>query len=328
MAGSDGGLLAAYLAVGADELKRQRTVERLESHLDGQFRDFNLDEREASGDLAAEDLLASLMALPFGPGPRLVVVRRAERLPKPVSEAIVSYLADPNPTTVLLLVAESLAKGTRLYKSVAALGPKAVVDCSPKRRSELPALVSRMAAVRGKSMSHDAAAELVSLVGESTVMLDTQVRTLCELVGDVDEVTLDDVRAHVRRVAEVKPWDLLDAVSARDLPRALSLYSMMRDPSQVFLLSLVAGRMRELVCAASLEARGESAALASTLKRAPWQVRRLPAWARGFSAAELAGSFRLCADADRALKGGADPDVTFVRLVSDICGHRPPRATS
>lgn len=315
------GLLPAYLAVGADELKRRRSVERLEAHLDEQFRDFNLDEREAAADLTAEDLLASLQALPFGPGPRLVVVRRAEKLPKPVSEAVVSYLKDPNPTTVLLLVAESLAKGTRLYKAVAALGPKAVVDCSAKRRSELPALVSRMAASRGKTMSADAASELVSLVGESTVMLDTQVRTLCELVGDADEVTLDDVRTHVRRVAEVKPWDFLDAVSARDLPRALELYSMMPDPSQVFLLSLVTGRLRELVCAKSLGARGESALVAEALGRKEWQVRRLPGWARRFSDEELAGCFRLCADAERALKGGADADATLVRLVARVCGR-------
>lgn len=314
-------LLPAYLAVGSDELKRRRIIERLKTHLDESLRDFNLDEREASGDMEPESLLTSLMALPFGPGQRLVIITHAERLPKAVSEMIVSYLGEPNPTTVLLLVAEALAKNTRLYKAVAKISAKAIMDCSPKRRSELPAMVSRMAASHGKHMDHAAAAELVSLVGESTVLLDAQVNTLCEIVDPEDEITLADVKHHVKRVAEVKPWDFLDAVSARDLSQALSLYAMMEKPSHFFLLTLICGRMRELMCARSLEARGEISSLAQVLKRASWQVRSLPGWARNYSYTQLSHAFRLCADAERALKNGADPDATFVQLVSKLCSN-------
>lgn len=312
-------LLPAYLAVGSDELKRRRIVERLKTHLDENLRDFNLDEREASADMEPESLLASLMSLPFGAGQRLVIITHAERLPKAVSEMIVSYLSQPNSSTVLLLVAEALAKNTRLYKAVAQFGAKAIMDCAPKRRSELPAMVSRMAASHGKRMDHAAAAELISLVGESTVLLDTQVKTLCELVDPSEEISLEDVRHHVKRVAEVKPWDFLDAVSARDLSQALSLYSMMDKPSHIFLLSLITGRMRELMCARSLEARGEIASLAHVLKRVPWQVRNLPGWARNYSYTQLSHAFGLCAQAERALKNGADPDSTFVQLVSKLC---------
>lgn len=312
-------LLPAYLAVGSDELKRRRIIERLKTHLDENLRDFNLDEREASGDMEPESLLASLMALPFGPGPRLVIITRAEHLPKAVSEMIVSYLSQPNPSTVLLLVAEALAKNTRLYKTIAKCGAKAIMDCSPKRRSELPAMVSKMAASHGKRMDHAAASELISRVGESTLLLDTQVHTLCEIVDPREDILVEDVREHIKRVAEVKPWDFLDAVSAQDLSQALSLYSMMEKPSQIFLLTLITGRMRELMCARSLEARGEIANLAQVLKRAPWQVRNLPGWARKFSYAQLSQAFRLCAKAERDLKNGADPDATFVQLVSKLC---------
>ena len=75
-------LLPAYLVVGADELKRRAAVTRLKARLDEGFSAFNLDERVASGDIDAQDLLSSLNTLPFGDSFRLVLVERAEKLPK------------------------------------------------------------------------------------------------------------------------------------------------------------------------------------------------------------------------------------------------------
>lgn len=315
-----GALLPAYLIVGSDELRRARVLKRLKAHLDEGFSAFNLDERAASGDLEPQDLLSSLNTLPMGDAFRLVVVERAERLPKGVSEAIVSYLADPNPTTVLCLVAETLAKSTRLYKAVAQVGRKSVIECAPKKRWELPSEVVKMARAQGVAMDQGAAAELVSRVGESTTLLDAQLKVLAELCGERGEVTLADVERHVARVAEVRPWDLLDAVSARDAGKALGLYHLMQSPAHVTLCALLAGRVRELVCAKALGARGQGDLLAQELGKQAWQVKGYAGWARRFAAGELERDLVRCARCERDLKSGADPDVALTRLVVQICG--------
>lgn len=77
---------------------------------------------------------------------RLVEVRAADKLKKADAEQLVSYLGSPNGSTVLALVAEKLAKNTRLYKAVAAAGKTAVIDCAPLKRYELP----RTAALDGR----------------------------------------------------------------------------------------------------------------------------------------------------------------------------------
>lgn len=314
-----GGLLPAYLVVGADELKRQATVKRLKRRLDEGFSAFNLDERVGNADIEAADLIASLNTLPLGDVFRLVLVERADKLSKPVSEALIAYLTNPNPSTVLCLVAESLAKSTRLYKAVAKVGKQAVIECAPPKRWELPPRVVKMASTYGVRMDQQAAEELVSRVGESMTLIDAQVKGLADYCRDRGTITLEDVEYLVVRTAEVKPWDFLDAVSARNTVKALSLYQLMQNPSHIALCSMLSTRITELICARSLDERGEGPLLAQELGKQSWQVKNHMAWARRFREEELRTALIRCARCERDLKTGLDPDLTFTTLVLEIC---------
>lgn len=313
-------LLPAYLVVGTDELKAKEVVARLRRRLEPGFEAFNLDERVASSDMEPQDLLASLNTLPFGSGFRLVLVGGADHLPKAVSEALVTYLADPNASCVLCLVAEKLAKTTRLYKAVAKLGKTAVIDCSPAKRWDLPKTMARMAQQRGMRIDEAASTELIARVGESTTMLDRQIGTLSELCRGAGVITKADVERYVTRIAEVKPWDFLDAVCARDARKALELYNLMQSPSEIALVSMMVGRLRELICAQSLAARGQASSLASTLGKQSWQIKNHNRWASRFATGELADSLAACAKCDRALKTGADARTEFTALLLKVCG--------
>lgn len=320
MAAAGSGLLPAYLIVGTDELKAKELVRRLKGRLEPGFEAFNLDERIANSDMDAQELLSSLNTLPFGSGFRLVIVSSADHLLKPVSEALITYLGDPNRDCVLCLVAEKLAKTTRLYKAIGKLGKGSVIDCSPAKRWDLPKRVIRMAEVRGIRMNEAAANELVARVGESTTMLDRQVGTLAELCRNAGAITRQDVERYVTRIAEVKPWDFLDAVCARDAARAIELYKLMTDPSEIALVSMLVGRIRELICAQSLAARGQGSLLAETLGKQQWQVKGHARWASGFGRGELARALTACEKCDMSLKSGGDPRTEFTDLVLHVCG--------
>lgn len=323
-------LLRAYLIVGKDDLKRKAAVSRLRRYVDEGLAAFNLDERTAASDMVPEELVASLSQMAVGSPVRLVIVHEAEKMPKAVSEALIAYLARPNPSCTLALESESLAKNTRLYKAVAAMGAKAVVDCSPKKRWELPDHVARMARSMGVTLGSGAAEELVSRVGESTTMLETQLATLAALMPG-QTIRRRDVVANVSRVAEVKPWDFLDALSAREAGRSVQLYRLMAEQgvSKIGLLTLVEGRLRELVCARALAARGGrvsqddvAAALSrSGRKRQGWQVKNHVRWARGFGEGELPRLLARCAACERTLKGTGDDDEALLRLILSVCGR-------
>lgn len=320
-------LLPAYLIVGADELKRDAAVRRLRSRVPQDLADFNLDELDAHAIEEPDQLISSVQTLPFGVDFRLVIVDGAEGLAKPVSEAVVAYLKDPNPQCVLCLVAEKLAKNTRLYKAVAKVGPHSVIDCAPLKRWELPPYVVKLAGKHGLSMDASAAQELVERVGESTVALDNQISTLAELVGASGRITLADVEANVAQVAEVSPWAFADAVCERNAPRAMELLGLMKAPSLVFLHSVLVGRLRELICAKSLDARGAASSLAHELGRQSWQVKNHVRWARAFGMDELVALLAQAAECERALKGSADSDTAFTRFVLAMASPRAARVS-
>lgn len=308
-------LLPAYLIVGADELKRDAAVRRLRSRVPADMADFNLDELDGASLEEPGQLISSAQTMPFCADFRLVIVNGAGELAKPVSEAVVSYLADPNPQCVLCLVAEKLAKNTRLYKAVAKVGPHSVIDCAPLKRWELPPYVVKLAQKRGLSMDNAAAQELVERVGESTVALDNQIATLAQLVGDADHITLADVEANVAQIAEVSPWAFADAVCERNAPRAMEMLNLMKAPSLVFLHSVLVGRLRELICAKSLDARGAASGLARELGRQSWQVKNHVRWSRAFGEEELVELLGQAAVCERALKGSQDSEAAFARFV-------------
>ena len=311
MAQAPTALLPAYLIVGTDQLKRERAVERLIARL-GDVADFNLDRRAPTAADDPSELVASLNQLPFVAPFRLVLIENGDKLPKPISETLVHYLDDPSPGTVLAVVAEKLARGTRLYKAIAKKGDRSVVDCTPKKRWELPAQVRAMAPKYGKTITPDAAEELVRRTGESTLLIDAQLKALAAFVGQRDPIGLVDVQEHVARTAEVKPWDLVDAVCERDLPAALHLLSLMPGTSPVAIQSFVNGRLRELICAKALERRGSSRELASALGRPAWQVKNHARWARNYRMDELTGALRASAACERVLKGTGDSQTALI----------------
>ena len=308
-------LLPAYLIVGADELKRDAAVRRLRSRVPADIADFNLYELDGASLEEPGQLISSAQTMPFCADFRLVIVNGAGELAKPVSEAVVSYLADPNPQCVLCLVAEKLAKNTRLYKAVAKVGPHSVIDCAPLKRWELPPYVVKLAQKRGLSMDNAAAQELVERVGESTVALDNQIATLAQLVGDAGRITLADVEANVAQIAEVSPWAFADAVCESNAPRAMEMLNLMKAPSLVFLHSVLVGRLRELICAKSLDARGAASGLARELGRQSWQVKNHVRWSRAFGEEELVELLGQAAVCERALKGSQDSEAAFARFV-------------
>lgn len=312
-------LLPAYLVVGPNELKKDQALARLRKRAEGPFEAFNLEELDGQAIAEPDQLLSSLNALPFGEGQRIVIVTHAEKLPKPVSEAVVSYLASPNAACVLCLVAITLAKNTRLYKAVAKLDKKSVIDCSAVEKRELTPYVQKLAAAHGASIDFDAAQELVARVGDNAQMLDNQVIALVNLLGGSGHITSDFVKNNVARIAEVKPWDFLNYLSARDTRQSLETLMLLLDNSPLGLLSLITTRLRELICAKSLAERGQSAALASELGKQQWQVKNYPRWAANFASGTLEQALIQCAETEAALKTSADPKLALTNLILTIC---------
>lgn len=311
---ADTNFLSAYLINGEDELKRETVLKRLHARMSelGDM-DFNCDTFDGETALG-DDIVTACNTMPFASEKRLVIVQAADSLKKADSEALVTYLSEPSPTTVLALVAKKLAKNTRLYKAVAAVGKQAVIDCAPAKKYELPKKVRAMATSHGVTMGDAAAERLVELVGENTVRLDAELRKLALAHAGNQAVSVAEVEALVVRSAEVKPWEFTDAFAARNVSLCIELLGKMESASPYALIGMCITRLRELITCRALAARGQSdaKALAAHMKVPEWRVKNHTNWARQWSSAELRQALSTARDAERAMKTGANPEAAFL----------------
>lgn len=304
-------LLPAYLAVGEDALKRRTVLERLRKRV-ATFGDLEFNHDEFDGERASgSDIAVACNTLPFASELRLVEVAHAEKLGKQDAEVLCAYLAAPNESTILVLSAEKLAKNARLYKAVAALGSSAVIDCAPMKRYELVRALRSMAVGHGITITEAAAETLVSYCGEDTVRLDTELRKLALAHAGSDPVSDREVAQLVARTSEAKPWELVDAFSARDVNTCLKLLPLLTSTSSYALIGMCTNRLRELACAKSLDARGQGHRLADTLGVPGWRVKNHVAWSRKFKEDDLQLAFSSARDCEQAMKTGSDPDDVF-----------------
>lgn len=309
---ADKPLLCAYLVTGTDELKRQTVVKRLHERVEREG-DLSFNHDTFNGEVAAgADIVASCNTLPFASNVRLVEVSNADKLKGDDLEALLSYLAAPCETTVLALVAAGLAKNTRLYKAVRALGETAVIECNPVKRSELPARVRAMATSHGITMTPAAANALVDSVGENTVAIDSALQKLALAHSGSDPVGDGEVLALVPRTAEAKPWEFVDAFASRNVVKCLAVQARLESTSPHALMAMCTTRIRELIAAKSFAERGQAGALADYLKVPAWRVRNHAVWARAFTSQELRSALATARDAERAMKSGTDPDNAFL----------------
>lgn len=315
-------LLPVYLVVGEDALKRDTVMKRLRTRLSA-MGDLSFNSDEFSGETASGvDIVTACNTLPFASPVRLVEVRAADKLKKPDAEELVAYLNAPNNSTVLALVADKLAKSTRLYKAIAQHGKTAVIDCTPLKRYELPKTVRAMAVGHGVTLTEGAALQLVDLVGEDTVHLDNEIKKIALAHRGADAVNEHEVVAMVSRTAEVKPWEFVDAFAARDTRKCLLYLGRMDSVSPHALLAMCTTRLRELICARSMAARGNPRGVATALKMPDWRVKNHAAWARGFTGGELRAALISARDTEQAMKSGADPQAAFLDWVLAVTARR------
>ncbi len=312
-------LLPVYLIVGEDELKRETVIKRLRDRL-GKMGDLSFNSETFSGlTCTGDQVVAAANTLPFASEVRLVEVHDVDKMKKADTELLVSYLEKPCQTTVLALLGTKLAKNTRLYKAVAAVGKTAIIDCAPFARRDLSGAVRSMAVGHGIAMTQGAAAALIDLVGSNTVALDGELKKLALSHRGTDPVNENEVLAMVSRTAEAKPWDFVDAFSRRNPERCIYLMNRLSGTSPFALLSMCTTRIRELITVKALTRRGDQGRIASVLKMPDWRLKNHRSFAQLFSMEELIEALRTARDAEQAMKSGSDQSEAFIAWMLGVC---------
>ncbi len=232
---------------------------------------------------------------------RLVVVKRAEKLSAKDNEAWLGYLADPNPSTTLLIVAAKLDK--RLKLTQALMKQPLVVDCSPLVAASLPAWIRTEAKELGVVLSDEGLQALKESSGHGLAMVRRELEKLAVMLpaGRVAGVVEVETARGVEPGASV--FDLTTAIGTRDRRKALTILARNLESGEAPLRILGAllwqyrrlWKMKEL-----LGQGGKEGEVARTLRMEPFKVR---AFLGRFSEPHLRQAFDLFLESDSKLKG-------------------------
>jgi DNA polymerase-3 subunit delta len=316
-----GDLAPVYYLTGEEDVLKNELVDFVQQQaVDPASRDFNLDVRSA-GDLDGESLHALVETPPMLAERRVVVVRNLEQWRKnaKVWRVLEQYVANPSPTTVLLLVhgagetPNAKLKPHTAHVKLEPLSPARVVRWVQRRSSE-----------RGFTIEPEAVEHLVNAVSGDLSHLAMEVEKLAAAAPDDRPMGVQDVSQLVGVRSGETPHDWVKAVLARDVPLAIGMLGRVLSGSGVTAVrlvgmlgtALVGVRLaRALVDSGTPPGRVEGALLSQIQKARPFglgnwkaEARRWTAAARHWPARDLDRALRAAFGADRALKSTTTSD--------------------
>ena len=255
-----GELHPVYYFHGDEDLLKDDALQRvLETVLDPSTKDFNCDRRRAP-DLTADDLLSLVLTPPMLAARRLVIVSEIEALQQrrqraqALRAALVKYLKNPSPDTLLVLVQSSGEKADPELASGAT-----AVAFDPLAPERIRKWIHHRAGQEGLTIDEEGARHLHDAVGDDLAQLAAEIAKLRTAVTG-RPATASDVSdmVGVRRGETIH--DFVDAVTGRRFAAAADMVRHLLEApgtSGVRLISSLATTLTGLALArALLDQRG------------------------------------------------------------------------
>ncbi len=203
----------AYLFHGEEEYVKDRALEKLTGLLLPDFFEFNL---SVMDDPAPADIASAAEQLPVMDERRIVLVKNSRLLTdskqgedgEKNDGPVLSYLKNPNPTTVLVFFLRGKCDSRkRIFKAVAAEGGAVEFGCLFE--PELLPWLIKFAAGKGGTLGRREAAHLVSMTGRGLMALTTELTKVLDYANGapitkeaIDLCVTPDVERNVFRVMD------------------------------------------------------------------------------------------------------------------------------
>lgn len=275
--------------------------------------------------------LASARTVPMFAKRRLVVARGLDLLKADALEPLIAYTADPNPTSVLVLLSDRADKLDARLKAIAALKKAGFVhEFGRLREAELARWIGREAQARQITIDGDAAAALADAIGPDLGRLAQAIEQLALYAGAGERVKRAHVEGLIPAGREREIFELTRAIGEGNRSKALALVgTMLRDREPALLLQgALLRQLRQIWRAKELDAQGAGRAdIASAVGIPPFFVDEILAPARRMAPGALRRGFERLYHADVQLKSSRIDDELLVtrvvrRLVEDARGTR------
>jgi DNA polymerase III subunit delta len=269
-----------------------------------------------------DGLRRSLIELPFLDARRHILVRDPPQLSErprrgsDSAEALAAALETRAPTTSVCLVAHTrVTPANPVLKAVQRLRGR-ISEHPLLRGRELRGWVERRVTERRLRLPRGAVDHLLLVVGADLGRMDSELDKLAAFAGGGRTVSLEDVRILAGGAEQLATWDVLERLLTPPHARgAAAVDTLIEDGiAPLYLLSILAGQLREVLVASEvLSGGGGASAVAARLGLPPWRAERLARWASRVDPALVAGWLRRLQRLDAGVKLGEIDDTSGLR---------------
>jgi DNA polymerase-3 subunit delta len=274
----------------------------------------------AGDDYEAAALAGAAQTPPFLTDRRVVVGRDAGRFKADDLSAVIAYLADPLPTTSLVLVWETGSVPKALLEAVRASGGE-VIDAGPGARvQERKTWLAERIGESGLRLDRAASDLLVANVGEDLDRVAGVLATLSATFGEGARLGADDVAPYLGEAGAVAPWELTDAIDRGDIAAAVDrLHRLLgggeRHPMVV--LASLHNHVQRMLALDGAEARTDKEAAALLgMRGSTYPAKKALDQCRRLGSARVGQAVGLVAGADLDLRGNRDwPDELVLEVL-------------
>jgi DNA polymerase-3 subunit delta len=285
-----------------------------------EVREFNRD--VFYGDEAeAQAIVNAAQTIPWLGSQRLVLVRRADALPRSADPPLVAYCKQPSPSTCLICTASRAETGRPLFGML--MKQPWTVRFRRLLGRDLSTWIEQRIAARGGRIASDAVDALIEAVGNDLRQLAHEIDKLVTFVGSEQTIEVHSLMALIGDVREMTAFELARLLSAGDLAGALRAWDKLAASGEYpgLALGAIIHHVRQLWRLKLAQGPGVTPErLARELNIPAFTVRRLSAQATPLEPERLRQWLEALLEADQALKRSALPTPSvFERLILRFC---------
>ncbi len=271
----------------------------------------------------AEEIVSTASTFPAFSEKRFVFVKSAELIKEASSQRLCKYLERPLESTCLVF-ASGEAKLDAKASLVSAVSDVGTVKAFNRLdEAGLVVWIKKEARKQGKEITDSAARRLASIAGTRLRDVKSELDKIILYALDSGTIENKDVEDAGIDCKEETIFALSDAIGAKDLKKALKVYSKLSGEEPLKLLGAIARQIRILLKLKSSQARGEaSSSSASSLGIPQFYIGKYINMSRNFTSNELVRAIDALKSADTGLKTSRMPDgMVIERLLFTLCGR-------
>ena len=254
-------------------------------------------------DVSVDDIIANAKRYPMMSEKQVVIVKEAQDLSRSI-ENLLSYVLNPQPTTVLVLCYKykTLDKRKKLAKTVAEKG--LLFESKKMYDDKVPDWISRVLASRGYTVTPKASQMLVEFLGNDLSKISNELEKLQLIIKPGEQITPQLIEENIGISKDFNNFELQNAIGERDIKKAFAIVQYFsqnpKNNPMVMTIALLYGFFVKLLKYHALTNKGDAA---KVLGVHPFFIKDYQTAARNYPMKKVSAIISVIREIDMKSKG-------------------------